>query len=396
MTALAVVLAALAVPALACSGYLLALTLLSWRNRLPQAGPPRLRFDLIVPAHDEQDGIAETVKSLLAIDHPRDLFRVVVVADNCTDATAERARAAGAEVLVRDDLANRGKGQALAYAFERSLAGAADAVVVVDADTLVSANLLRAFSARLEAGARAVQADYAVRNAGDSWRTRLMAIAFAAFHEVRSRGRERLSLSCGLRGNGMCFSRALLGEVPHHSYSLVEDVEYGLRVGEAGHRVVYAGEAHVWGQMVSSEKASRSQRRRWEQGRSEMVRKHGLRLLKLALQRRDRVLFDLFVDVVLPPLSWIAALSVGGLCATLAVRLYSGHPGAPVWPWAASVLFLTLYVLRGWALSGTGARGLSTLLLAPFYVAWKLLVMLRRPARRSGEWVRTTREGAPR
>ena len=98
----------------------------------------------------------------------------------------------------------------------------------MDADTLVSPNLLRAFAARLDAGAAAVQARYGVRNPDASWRTRLMAIAFALFHDLRSLGRERLGLSAGLRGNGMCFSTRLLREVPHQAFSVVEDLEYGL------------------------------------------------------------------------------------------------------------------------------------------------------------------------
>ena len=93
---------------------------------------------------------------------------------------------------------------------------------IVDADSLASPNLLRACAERLERGAMAVQVDYAVLNPDASWRTRLMSIALASFHRLRSRARERLGVSCGLRGNGMCFSRALLREVPHAAYSMTE------------------------------------------------------------------------------------------------------------------------------------------------------------------------------
>ncbi|MEY2654827.1 MAG: hypothetical protein RLZZ524_1855, partial [Pseudomonadota bacterium] len=193
----------LLLPVLASCLYLLGLTLLSGRPRRPPAAPPRLRLDIIVPAHDEAALIGRTVASLLAVDWPADLRRVCVVADNCTDDTAERARAAGAVVWARDDPSLRGKGHALAHGFEASRREAwADAVLVVDADSTVSANLLRACADRLERGAQVVQVHHGVLNAQDSWRTRLMAIALEAFHRVRSRGRERLGLSCGLRGNG--------------------------------------------------------------------------------------------------------------------------------------------------------------------------------------------------
>ena len=110
----------------------------------------------------------------------------MVVADNCADETAARAEQAGARVFIRHDEERRGKGYALAHAFEK-LHTEVDAIVVVDADTFVSPNLLRAFAARIELGALAVQADYAVKNPS-SWRTRLMAIAFGAFHVLRSPG----------------------------------------------------------------------------------------------------------------------------------------------------------------------------------------------------------------
>src|SRR5881394_4074909 len=250
VTTLDIVLSILAVPVSVANAYLLSLTLLSWRRPSPAYGAPELKFAIVVPAHNEEDGIGATVSNLRTIDYPNDRFSINVVADNCSDETAARAEAACAQVLIRHDQEKRGKGYALEYAFER-VAPEVDALVVVDADTFVSPNLLRAFAARIQAGALAVQADYAVRNPDASWRTRLMAIAFGAFHVLRSAARERLRLSSGLRGNGMCFTSRVLSLVPHDAYSIVEDVEYGIRLGEAGYRVHYAGEAHVYGEMVS-------------------------------------------------------------------------------------------------------------------------------------------------
>lgn len=377
-------------PAVCATGYLLGATLLSAKLSEPSAAGSERRFRLVVPAHNESAGIAPTVKSLLALDYPRDRFDVLVVADNCNDDTAAQARAAGATVLERNDSERRGKGYALLYAFER-LPDDVDAVVVIDADTLVSPNLLRAFAARRELGADAIQADYAVRNPDASWRTRLMAIAFGSFHIVRSRARERLRLSCGLRGNGMCFSKALLARVPHESFSIVEDVEYGIRLGEAGTRVYYADEAHVYGEMVSQAAAATSQRRRWEEGRRELVARNALRLLRAGIARSDRVLFDLALDLLIPPLSRIAVLSVLGWLASAALCWFAQAPLVSAWIWSGCVLSVALYVLRGWAVSGTGARGLLDLALAPVYVAWKLT--LRRRGR-SDAWVRTKREGS--
>jgi len=376
----------LGVPVLLAAAYLFFATLWSAKLTVPVPTGALRRLRFVVPAHNESVGIAPTVKSLLAVDYPSELFDVLVVADNCNDDTAEQARLAGATVLERQNAELRGKGYALAMAFE-ALPSEVDAVVVIDADTLVSPNILRAFSARRDIGAHAVQADYAVRNPEASWRTRLIAIAFGAFHIVRSRFRERMAVSCGLRGNGMCFSAELLKEVPHNAFSIVEDVEYGLRLGEAGHRVFYADEAHVYGEMVSGAAAASSQRRRWEEGRRALIREHGLRLLRAGISSGKLLLLDLALDLLVPPLSRIAVASVFGFVLACVVGLPLSR--ALFGFCSFSVL---VYVLRGWMVSGTGLRGLLDLGLAPLYVFWKLTLRLRGSPKSTQTWVRTKRE----
>lgn len=383
----------LGLPALLAAVYLFVATLLSARLPRPARADATRRFRFVVPAHNESAGIGETVKSLLGVDYPRELFEVVVVADNCSDDTADQARAAGANVMVRNDSEKRGKGYALDHAFSAT-PPEVDAVVVIDADTLVSPNILRAFAARRERGALAVQADYAVRNPDAGWRTRMIAVAFGAFHIVRSRARERLGLSCGLRGNGMCFALELLREVPHRAYSVVEDVEYGLRLGEKGYRVFYADEAHVYGEMVTSSASANTQRRRWEEGRKQLVRDNARRLLFAGLGGGDRVRLDLALDLLIPPLSTIVlALVVLQICA-VALVLALAAPGIAMRAYGFGLAAVVLYVLRGWMVSGTGLRGLLDLGLAPFYVAWKVMLRFRKPPRATAEWVRTKREAS--
>ena len=403
MTLAAEALLLLALPLCCASGYLLLLALASRRPGLLPAAPPSLRFDLIVPAHDEESGIARTVQSLLAVDYPAGLRRVLVVADNCADATAVRAEAAGAQVLVRDQPGLRGKGYALAHAFEHSLqSGFADAVVVVDADSVVPVNLLHAFAARLQRGAQAIQAGSAVLNVNDSWRTQLMALGFALFNGVRSLARDNLGLSCGLRGNGMCLSTTTLRAHPPQAFSVVEDIEYGIALGRAGVRVCYAFEAPVASAMVSSGMAASSQRRRWDLGRKQLARKLAMPLLLEAIERRSALLYDLGIDLLVPPLSMLALLIAAGCGAALLLSWLQGAWLPALWVWLASATGVAVYVARGWALSGTGLRGLRAMAFAPFFVVWKLVVLSRGAGRSessgsaSTEWVRTAREEAPR
>jgi 1,2-diacylglycerol 3-beta-glucosyltransferase len=379
------------VPAAPACAYLALCTLLSARERPPSAAARRLRFDVFVPAHNEETVIARTVANLRRLDWPQDCFRVIVIADNCSDATASIAADCGARVLERSNLEQRGKGYALAFAFDRSAVEAwADAVVVIDADAEASPNLLEAFAARVEQGAQAVQAHYGVLNPFASWRTRLITIAHGSFHIVRSRARERLGLSCGIRGNGWCVTHRLLTRVPYGAFSLTEDVEYGIELGLAGFRVHYADEACSDADMVSGEQIARRQRQRWEHGRFELIREKTLPLLHAALRERSALCLDLALDLLVLPLSYVA-LNVAALIGLAALATW-WHPALQAWLWlgAGCALALVVYVLRGWQLSGIGAIGLLDLARAPGFLLWKILLMVRR--RRSAEWIRTDRE----
>jgi 1,2-diacylglycerol 3-beta-glucosyltransferase len=380
----------LGIPAVMACLYLLILTLLSARQAALAPSARQLRFDVIVPAHNEESVIRNVIGSLKQLDWPADRFRVVVVADNCTDSTAAIASAAGAHVMQRVDREYRGKGYALNFAFTASRErGWADAVVVIDADAIVSPNLLAAFAQRIERGEVAVQAHYGVSNTDASWRTRLLSIAKAAFHIVRSRARERLGLSCGIRGNGWCVTHGLLARVPYRAFSLTEDLEYGIELGMAGYRVAYADEAHADAEMVSGEKDSRKQRQRWEQGRFSLIRTKTLPLLCQALVGRSRVCLDLALDLMVLPLSYVVLNVVALLVAAALLAIDDPHLGIWVWVGAGCAAALVLHILRGWQLSGAGLRGLLDLARAPFFLVWKILVMLG--GRDSKEWVRTKR-----
>jgi len=386
------VLLCLALPAGFACLYLFVSTLLSRALPVPPGSSRKLRFEVIVPAHNEAAVIERTVASLKKIDWPADRFRVWVVADNCGDTTAELARGAGARVLERHDTTLRGKGYALQHAFRASLDESwAHAVVVVDADAEVSVNLLEAFAARIGMGAHAVQAHYGVLNPQASWRTRLITIAKASFHIVRSRARERVAVSCGIRGNGWCVTHDLLKAVPYAAFSLTEDLEYGIDIGMAGFRVAYADEAHSDADMVSGEQVARKQRQRWEGGRFQLIREKTLPLLLAALRQRSVICLDLALDLLVLPLSYVA-LNVIALIL-VAAALSWRHPVFYGWLWlgVAFASSLVLYVLRGWQLSGVGAQGLLDLARAPGFLVWKVVLMLR--PHKSREWVRTDREG---
>lgn len=379
---------------LGCStslAYLLSLVVAARLERRAPHPEPRadVRFVVLVPAHDEAADIEAAVHATLALDYPSDRFTVVVVADNCTDSTAAIARRAGAEVLERVEPDRRGKGQALAWALERVLAGpGVDAVAVVDADCRPSANLLGAFAAHLHAGASAVQADYVVANAAHSSAAALRYAGFALMNTLRPLGRSRLGLSAGLYGTGMAFTREQLERVPWTAYSLTEDREYHLRLVAAGERVRFVPEASVASPMPISASTAESQLQRWESGR--------LRLLVSALPELARGLrsapriavVEASLEPLVPSQALLAALATGSLATAAASR------NRRLMAWATvNIAAHTAYVLGGLRVVDAPGAAYRALVSAPLLVARRLHQVAARAAGRGPRaWVRTVRE----
>src|SRR5437763_2889436 len=233
---------------LAAALYLLlpALAALFYRQR-PRGSSGETEILVLIPAHDEEGSIAHCVKSLQAQSYPAERRAIVVIADNCTDDTADAARRAGAEVLVRDEPGLRGKGRALQWGFERLLAREQppDAVVVVDADSTPDPEFLSRIVGRFEDGAEVVQGESLLSDDGSPEQA-LRAAAFLLVNRARPTGRTVLGLSSGLAGNGMLFGRRVLAEHPWTAVSSTEDVEHGIALRRAGVRPAFARGAIVW------------------------------------------------------------------------------------------------------------------------------------------------------
>jgi hypothetical protein len=377
------------------TGYLLALLLAardstrrSAVQRVARAGS-RMRFVVLIPAHDEQDGIADTLASLACCQYPSESTRAVVIADNCTDRTADRAREAGAEVWERHSAAQRGKGFALIWALQRLWADREcyDAVVILDADCLVSPNLLGAMDTRMRAGAGAVQVRYVVGNPNASHAAALRYAAFALMDTVRPMGKQRLGLSCGLFGTGMAFTAELLDRAPWAATGLVEDFEYHMRLVDVGERAEFAAEAWVSSAMPISFGKSSGQQARWEQGKLQLICRWSPRLLRTGLARRDIVRVHAGLEQLVPPQSLIAAGSAGSALAGLLLgsrRLLSLS--------LVTLMGQLAFVLAGLRLVRAPAPVYRALLAAPALIAGKLALYVRLLSGRGPKtWVRTAR-----
>ena len=344
---------------------------------------------VLVPAHDEELHIEGTVASLLAAAYPASRREVVVIADNCTDATARLAGAAGATVWERVAPDDRGKGQALAWAIARVRAERpqAQGIVVVDADCRVSANLLTALGSALARGADAAQAEYRVANAEASATAALRFAGFALFNRVRPRGKERLGLSVGLLGTGMAFPLRTLDAVPWEAFSVTEDREYHLRMVASGRRVRFAPHATVLTDAPVGEAAAAVQQTRWETGNVELALRWAPPLLRAGLAVRDRQRLHTGLELLVPPLSLIVTPVAACLVAAPVLRDRALGRAAVTVAGAQGA-----YVMGGLASSRAPGAVYAALARAPLLIARKLGQYLRIAGGGGAtDWERTQR-----
>lgn len=353
------------------------------RRPITQVTPPR-SIAIVIPAHNEQENIVRTIQSLHACEPPSATVKIVVIADNCTDETAIVAQNAGAQVLIRHNEQLRGKGYALDYAFSQLLAQGIEAVLIIDADTVVERHFLQACEAKFAQGADALQCRYSVRNAKDSFRTQLLNVALLAFNVLRPRGRDFWGLSVGISGNGFGLTRNTLNLVPYTANSVVEDLEYHLALVRAGLKVQFIDNTTVQADMPTSGRGVTTQRTRWEGGRFRMMREHIPKLLFDVLRGQLRLLEPL-LELCLLPLA---------LHVTLLVLLVL----FPFWwtqVYALFALFIVwIHVMVALRIGGGTWSDVRILCVAPFYILWKILLLpqLFKTARKDATWVRTARQ----
>jgi cellulose synthase/poly-beta-1,6-N-acetylglucosamine synthase-like glycosyltransferase len=335
----------------------------------------------VVPAHNEEASIEICVESLLR--SAQGATKVLVVAHNCSDATAERAAQAGAEVLIYNEDTGKTKGHALRQGFRHALSQGATAVLVVDADSVVSENLIPEVLRVLGEGAAAVQCRYEMSSADQSPRSRLIALAFRAFTFVRPAGRERLGLSAGISGNGFALTSQLLEKVPYEAFSIVEDLEYHIELVMAGERVRFVEDAVVSSNLPTSTGGETSQQSRWQGGRFYVARKRLLPIVRAILTGKLRLIEPL-LDLSGLPLAF-------GVVMLVAEALLPLH-------WARTYALTSLAVVAIHVLTAAWAgpdflSSLSLLATAPFYILWKLRLLpkLLKASNSQAAWISTER-----
>jgi len=343
-----------------------------------------IRLAVVTPAHNEEQGLPTTINRLLSCDNPLPASDLFVIADNCSDETAQVARNLGCSVLERQDPTLRGKGYALNFAFNVLLPKHYDAYVIVDADTTVQSNFLDSFRELFASGADAGQSAYLVGNPQVNLRTRLMHIAFLAFNYLRPLSRHNLGFSAGILGNGFALSSECLYQIPYDSFSIVEDLEYHTRLVRAGKKVEFLSNTTVWSDMPATGEEAQSQRERWEGGRFRVILDQVPRLFGGILRFGRFRLIEPLLELLLLPLTFHILLLI------LLLIFSKGWLAAYA---AGAFLLIFLHVLVAMYKGKASIADWKALLTAPFYMLWKMLNLggILKAVGKGADWKRTSR-----
>jgi cellulose synthase/poly-beta-1,6-N-acetylglucosamine synthase-like glycosyltransferase len=348
------------------------------------------KIAVLVPAHNEAMGIQPVLEKLLAqVQMPNCL---VVVADNCTDQTAQIARSIGATVIERQDAERRGKGYALDYGLKFLAADPPDVVIVVDADCEVQPGTLERIAESALTTGRPTQAIYLMElPAQPKPKDAVSALAFLVKNWVRPQGLHRLGLPGILTGTGMAFPWSVIQNVSLASGNIVEDMQLSMDLAIAGYPTRFCPETKVIGLLPQQEQAAKSQRTRWEHGHLQTMRAQVPPLLKAAIQQSRFDLLAIALDLSIPPLSLLIML-------WLAVTALSVAVGWLTQFWLPTNLMLIegsmllAAVLAAWGKFGRVDLPASTLLAVPFYVLWKIPLYIAFLVKPQTKWIRTERD----
>ena len=219
-----------------------------WRRKEKKNYTPKNSFAIIVCAHNEEAVVGQLVENLKILDYPKELYDIFVVADNCTDRTAEIAREAGAIVHERENKEEVGKGYAMGWMFNRiyEMDRKYDAFVIFDADNLVHPHFLAEMNYHLELGEPVIQGYLNAKNPTDTWVAGTFAIAFGC--------------------TGMCIRTDIIKTYGWDCNCLTEDMEFSMKLLIHGVKTTWAHDAIVYDEKPLTFMQSWRQRKRWAQG----------------------------------------------------------------------------------------------------------------------------------
>jgi len=349
------------------------------------------KFVVIIPAHNEELFIGRVLASLKGQTYPKELFRIIVVADNCTDKTAEIAVINNCEVLERENSKDRGKGYAIRYAIDKTFDDNCDAVFILDADSFLDTDGLMNLNQHIVNSDKIIQCNNAVANPEDSWFSQLMDVSRTISNEIAEPAKEKLGLSSHLMGNGMCFHREIIKKYNWNAFTVGEDWEYYTKIINEGNRVAFAQDVRVYHQESTSLKQAIPQRMRWSSGRFAILWRYGLKLFFRGVFERNLLIFDASLPLILPNPSLAINLTTIGFFSSLILYFLPGNQTVFLM-YSCLMLFQFIIFMAGVFYTRNKLRSFLSIFIAPVFLIWKMIIdILSLIGVGRKKWIRTKR-----
>lgn len=263
------------------------------------------RFAFIIAARNESAVIANLIKSIKAQNYPAELIDVIVVADNCSDNTAEISRANGAIVYERFNNSLVGKGYALDYVFNKIKDDlgdytAYDGYFIFDADNVVDKNYVREMNRTFDQGYNILTSYRNSKNFGTNWITAGYSIWFCREAKYLNNPRMMLKTSCAVSGTGFLINSNIIKKYTGWKcHLLTEDIQFSVVNVIEGEKIGYCGDAMFYDEQPETFKQSWNQRLRWSKGFYQVMLNYGHKLLSNIFTRKSSVFscYDMFMTI---------------------------------------------------------------------------------------------------
>ncbi len=346
-------------------------------------------FLILIPAHNEEEVIADTLKSVLNLKTTGNVD-IVVIADNCTDKTAEIVKSFNINLLERFDTVEKGKGYALRWGMSQYDLNNYDGVAIIDADTITEPDMLTAMAESFENGYGAVQLYYGFVASQKTHLSYLQSMASISENILFYKARSILKLPILLRGSGMAIKSEILIKHPWDSFSITEDVDYAVNLLKKSIKIDCNTNSSVYSAATSSYKQSASQKIRWASGTFQLIKEKVFGLIIQGLKKGKPELIELGFSFFLlskPLLIYLTSL-------VLLVSFFANENFLPIFISLCILLimFLILYNILGIFYIKNKAAAFKALFFIPIYGFWFLFIQIVAIFK-SGKlgWVRTER-----
>mgnify|MGYP001138413893 CR=1 FL=1 len=290
------------------------------KKRANHSNAPRLRYAVLICARNEEAVVGELLDSIAAQTYPAELVTSFVLADNCTDSTADAARAHGAVVYERFNTKQVGKGYALEELLthiENDYGDIFDGYMVFDADNLLMPDYIERMNDVFVSGKYDILTSYRnTKNYADNWISAGYGLNFLRETRYLNYPRSLLGSSCVVSGTGFLFSRRIRNKINGWPYHLLcEDIEFTVDQILDGEQIGFCPDAEFYDEQPVKFAQSWRQRMRWAKGYLQVYHRFGSRLLR-GMLRGNFACFDLTMSTMPAML-----LSIVGIAANVTIAV---------------------------------------------------------------------------